>query len=232
MIISEQPNNFHLSDKIETVQYNVALVITGAISGTSKEKYWELGLESLKDRRSLRPMSYLYFRKITLLFVWINSPLQRSHWYPGCFQTLCCRTTVFQNSFLSTITVLIELESDINNIDSHAMCLKKIFTFIRPLENDSYGIYDPLCVRLLDRLCLGFSHLREHKFRHNFVDTLNLLCSCCLETEDTEHYFLCCQNNLSLCTTLMNDLNNVNTALACLNPKDLLRVIFYGDKNF
>ena len=42
MIISEQPNNFHLSDKIETVKYNAALVITGAISGTSKEKYWEL----------------------------------------------------------------------------------------------------------------------------------------------------------------------------------------------
>ena len=39
MIISEQPNNFHLSDKIETVEYNAALVITGAISGTSKEKW-------------------------------------------------------------------------------------------------------------------------------------------------------------------------------------------------
>ena len=31
--------------------------------------------------------------------------------------------------------------------------------------------------------------LREHKFRHNFADTLNPLCSCSFETEDTEHTF-------------------------------------------
>ena len=49
------------------------------------------------------------------------------------------------------------------------------------------------------------------------------------ETEDTEHYFLRCQNNLSFRTTLMNDLNNINTAIASLNPNDLLRLINYGD---
>ena len=50
-VIYDQPNNSRLSDKIESVQYNAALAITGAIRGTSKEKlYQELGLESLKDR--------------------------------------------------------------------------------------------------------------------------------------------------------------------------------------
>ena len=54
-VIYDQPNNSRLSDKIESVQYNAALAITGAIRGTSKEKlYQELGLESLKDRRWLR----------------------------------------------------------------------------------------------------------------------------------------------------------------------------------
>ena len=34
------------------IQYNAALAITGAITGTSKQKiYNELGLEYLKDRR-------------------------------------------------------------------------------------------------------------------------------------------------------------------------------------
>ena len=65
------------------------------------------------------------------------------------------------------------------------MFCKKLLTFIRSLGNDTYGIYDPLGVRLLNRLCLGFSHLREHKFRHHFADTLNPLSSCFLETEDT-----------------------------------------------
>ena len=30
----------------------------------------------------------------------------------------------------------------------------------------------------------------------------------------------------------MNDLNNINTAIASLNPNDLLRVILHGDKSF
>ena len=30
----------------------------------------------------------------------------------------------------------------------------------------------------------------------------------------------------------MNDLNNINTAIALLNPNDFLRVILYGDKSF
>ena len=105
-------------------------------------------------------------------------------------------------------------------------------TSIRALENDTHGIYDPLGVRLLIRLRLGFSHLRERKFRHNFADTLNPLCLCSPEIEDTEHYFLRCQSNLSFFPTLMNDLNNINTAIASLNSNDLLRIIFYGDESF
>ena len=112
------------------------------------------------------------------------------------------------------------------------MFRKKLLFFIRPLGNDAYGIYDPLGIRLLNRLRLGFSYLREHKFRHNFADTLNPLCSCSLETEDTEHYFLRCQNNLSFRRTLMNDLNNINNATASLNSNILLRVILYSDESF
>ena len=108
-VIYDQPNNSHLSDKIETAQCNAALAITGTIRGTSKEKlYQDLGLESLKDRRWLRRMSYLYKIISTNLPPYLYElilPLQRLHRYPGCFQTLRCRTTFFQNSFLPvTIT--------------------------------------------------------------------------------------------------------------------------------
>ena len=45
--IYDQPNLSSLANKIESVQYNAALAITGAITGTSKEKlYQELGFES------------------------------------------------------------------------------------------------------------------------------------------------------------------------------------------
>ena len=152
-VIYDQPNSSCLSDKIETVQYNTALAITGAIRGTSKEKlYQESGLESLKDRRWLRRMSYLYkiiSTKLPPYFYELIPPLQRSYQYPGCFQTLRCRTTLFQNSFLPfTITEWNKLGNDIKIIDSHAMFRKKLLTFIRPLENDTYGIYDPLGVKI------------------------------------------------------------------------------------
>ena len=159
--------------------------------------------------------------------------LQRANGYPSCFLIFRCRTTFFQNSFLPfAITEWNKLDSDIINIDSHAMFRKKLLAFIRPLGNNTYGIYDPHGIRLLNRLHLGFGHLREHKFRHNLADTLNPLCSCSLETEDTEHYFLRFQNNLSFHTTLINDLNNINTATASLSSNYLLRVILYGDENF
>ena len=112
------------------------------------------------------------------------------------------------------------------------MFRKKSLPFTRPLENDTYVIYDTLGVRLLNRFRLGFNHLREHKFRHNFADALNPLCSQSLETEYTENHFLRCQNNISFCTTLMNDLNNINTARASSNSDDNLRAILFGYKSF
>ena len=46
---------------IESVQYNAALAITGAIRGSSREKlYQELGFESLRDRRWYRKLCFYY----------------------------------------------------------------------------------------------------------------------------------------------------------------------------
>ena len=59
-VIYDQPNNESFCSKIEQLQYNAALAITGAIRGTSQTKlYNELGLESLKFRRWFRPFCTL-----------------------------------------------------------------------------------------------------------------------------------------------------------------------------
>ena len=56
-----QPINESFGKKLESVQYNAALDITGAIKGTSQEKlYKEFGLESLKLRRKLRHLCTFY----------------------------------------------------------------------------------------------------------------------------------------------------------------------------
>ena len=46
---------------METIQYNAALAITGAIRGSSREKlYQELGLETLQQRRWYRKLCCFY----------------------------------------------------------------------------------------------------------------------------------------------------------------------------
>ena len=41
---------------------------------------------------------------------------------------------------------------------------------------------------------LGLSHLADHKFRHNFEDCLNPICSCGQEIETTSHFLAHCLN--------------------------------------
>ena len=60
-ILYDQPRNKGFWQKIETIQYSAALVITAAIKGISQIKiYNELGLESLVLRQ--------WFRKLSLFF--------------------------------------------------------------------------------------------------------------------------------------------------------------------
>ena len=62
-------NSFH--ERLESIQYNAALAITGAIRGSSREKlYQELGFESLQQRR--------WYRKLCLFYNIRNSNIRNS----------------------------------------------------------------------------------------------------------------------------------------------------------
>ena len=170
--------------------------------------YQELGLQSLKAKRSLRRLCYLHkvlSTKLTPHLYELIPPINSSR-NPGSYRALYCRTDLFRNSFLPfSINAWNKLDPDIRNLDSHKMFRKKLLNFIRSSEKSIFNIYDPQGSKLLNRLRLGFSHLREHKFRHNFTDTVNPLCSCTLDTESTDHFFLGCQNYVSFRTALMNE---------------------------
>ena len=56
-VIYDQAYNSSFHEKLESLQYNACLAITGATRGTSSEKlYQEFGLESLKLRRWFRKL--------------------------------------------------------------------------------------------------------------------------------------------------------------------------------
>ena len=60
-VLYDQAFNSAFQNKLESIQYNACLAITGAIMGTLREKlYQELGLESLQLRCWCRKLCLLY----------------------------------------------------------------------------------------------------------------------------------------------------------------------------
>ena len=65
-ILFDQTYNSSFHEKLESIQYNACLALTGAIRGSSKEKiYQELGFESLRVRR--------WYRKLCLFYKVLNN---------------------------------------------------------------------------------------------------------------------------------------------------------------
>ena len=135
------------------------------------------------------------------------------------------QTGSFKNSFLPyPIKEWNKLDPEIRNAGTYAYFRKMLLKFIRAIGNSTYKIYDSLGIKLLTRLQLGFSHLSEHKFRHNFADSINPLCSCSLENESTHSiYSLRHQNYTTLRRALTTYLENINDANMSLNESDLLQ---------
>ena len=105
-IIYDQPHDDqpHVCERLESVQYKVALAITGAIQGPSREKiYQELVLESLTARRWYKRLSSMF--KIVkeeapnYLINLIPKIQQTTRTRINRMPTFHCRTDCFKNSF-------------------------------------------------------------------------------------------------------------------------------------
>ena len=86
-----------------------------------------------------------------------------------------------------------KLDHNITNSSSFNIFRKSILNFIRPSANNLKGI------KFITRLRLDLNHLREHKFKHSFQDSLNPFCSCGLNIESTAHFPLHCLMYIILC---------------------------------
>ena len=93
-------------------------------------------------------------------------------------------------------------------------------------------MHDPHGLKLLTRLRLNFSHLRAHKFRHNFRDTLNPLCSCGLETESTSHYLLRCTFYTHIRKTLVDSITAIIGPVSNLSDDKMVNILLFGDDAF
>ena len=91
-------------------------------------------------------------------------------------------------------------------------------------------MYDLLGEILLTRLRLKFSHLKEHKFRYGFADTINPMCACGADVETTEHFLLRCHFYSTQRLELFDNLERANPDFKNLSDKDQVSFMLYGSK--
>ena len=213
-----------LMEKVERIQYQSALAITGAWHGSSRAKlYEELGWESLSDRRMGRRI--LQFHKIfndrTPSYLKDNLPPNCRALFNGntrnTFRQIICKSNRYMNSFfpdaVASWNIFIK---HFGEVPSFEILKKHINAFFRPQTKNIFGIHDPSGLRYLFQLRISLSPLISHKFRHNFADTHSEICSCNQGIEDTNHFLFSCPDyatpRATLTASVMNILqkNNLN----------------------
>ena len=85
-VVYNYVSNDAFSKKLDTIQYNPALAITGATKGTSRKKlYQQLGLEYLQQRRWMRRIclhKVISTKILAYIFDFIP-PVRQSQKYPN-----------------------------------------------------------------------------------------------------------------------------------------------------
>ena len=125
-----------------------------------------------------------------------------------------------------------KLKEEFRNIKSVKKFKVTILKFIRPKGNSFVGTHDTNGNKLLSRLRLNFSHLNEHKFRHNFNDTVDPTCTCVYEPEATLHYLLCCNLYTTQRLELLDNVCILNPSLKSYSDEKLLSILLYGSEEF
>ena len=164
-------------EKVERIQYQSALAISGAWHGSSRTKlYKELGWESLSDRRMGRRILQIHkiFNNMTPSYLNDKLPPKCRALFSGntrnTFRQIICKSNRYMNSFfpdaIASWNILIKHFDDVSSFDIH----------------------DPVGLRYLFQLRVSLSPLRSHKFRHNFADIPSEICRCNQGSEDTNHF--------------------------------------------
>ena len=224
---------------IERVQYKAALIVSGCWQGTSRIKlYEELGWESLSDRRWARRLIVFYKIKNGL------TPLYLSEHVPERTEislrlrrrvanTSFVRTARYENSFFPyTIKEWKNLDDDIKSKPSVASCKRHINEFIRPPGLSFFGIQDIPGTKLLTKIRVSFSDLREHRFNHNF-NCGSPICSCGIEEESSVHFFLRCPRYSTHRSLLLSKVSDIIGFDASIFPDEHLHsILIYGSNVF
>ena len=99
------------------------------------------------------------------------------------------------------------------------------------MSNSTYNIHNRLGVKYLTRLRIGFSHVKEHKFKHNFQDSIDPMCSCSSGIETMIHSFLHCANFNIQRQTLFDKIATIDAIILSENEDSIVNTLLFGKRN-
>ena len=130
-----------------------------------------------------------------------------------------------------TISFLLLSLNVINWIQPFA--IRKAYLYLHKTSSQFfYNCHNPKEVKLITRLRLGLSHLREHKFKHNFQDSINPLCNCGHDIESTTHYLLHCPLFVNERSTFFSTLSSLDCNLLDNTDSTLTQTLPLGNTSF
>ena len=228
--------NLEFTKKLEATQYSAALAVSGAWRGTNKSKlYEELGWEYLYHRRWYRRLTHFYKVRNTRspLYLYnlipperhVNYNLRSSH----VFESSIERTTRFSNTyFQNCVHEWNLLDISIRSCQTISEFKRKLIQWVRPPKRSVFNIHDLKGIKLLTRLRVEFSDLRNHRYRHNF-NCPNPSCLCKTGNEDNEHFLLHCPRFSSQRRVLLDLVSkSVNIDIMRLSSRELCNLLLYG----
>ena len=133
--------------------------------------------------------------------------------------------------FPSTITGWDKLDLSIRKSTSLNIFKSRLLRYIRPLES-VFTCHNPIGIRDLTRIRVGFSHLRYHKFKHGFLDAIDPLCSCSTGTKNIVLYFLHCPNFSTARNTFLNQIAIVDRCIIDLDEIKIIQTFLYGNPTY
>ena len=139
--------------------------------------------------------------------------------------------TFLKNSYSpSTVIEWNKLDQDIRNAKCYALFRKHLISFIRPEANNIFRVHNAKGIKLSTRLRVGFSHFKEHKFRDNFEDAINPLCSFGNFVKSTGHFFLHCTDFSNQRLTLINKMKDFDKRIFDKNDSLINQSLLFGDE--
>ena len=222
--------------KLESVQYQAALTVSGAWKGSSKTKiYKELGWEFLSHRRWSRQLALFFkivngFSPMYLKEKVVSSPSLRN--YTKQLLKIHVRTKRYMATFFPSC--IFSWNNVLSSNDRMAKSLSefkaKLNTLIKPEKTNNFGINSKSSLRHIYQLRVGLSVLAMHKKLHNFSDTEDSMCPFMDGEEDITHFFLKCKKFYAERKVLFNSIFATTGINLLTTPKKrTINLLLYGE---